>query len=102
MNFSEFERHLSAYIDDELTAEMRLEMEAFMDADETARAEFENHLSAWEAAQDSRVNYVSCDQDKRGSLGCRPNGTSCDSGLEVNRHDTCDEPDNDIPLISAA
>ncbi len=51
MNYAEFERHLSAYVDDELTAELRLEMEAFMDADETARAEFESHLSIWETAQ---------------------------------------------------
>lgn len=53
MNRSEFERHLSAYIDDELTVEIRLEMEAFMDSDEAARAEFESHQATWEAAQSS-------------------------------------------------
>ena len=55
---------------------------------------------AWAAADDASSNYVSCDQN--GTLGCRANGgTSCDSGLEVNRHGTCDEPGNDIPLIDA-
>lgn len=55
--------------------------------------------AAWAAADDASSNYVSCDQN--GTLGCRPNGSSCDGDLEVNRHGTCDEPGNDIPLIDA-
>lgn len=54
MNWSEFERNLSAYIDDELTAEARLEMEAFIDDNEEARGELESHLAAWETAQSAQ------------------------------------------------
>ena len=54
MTWAEFERNLSAYIDDELTPEARLEVEAFMDENEEARAEFESHQAAWEAAQMAR------------------------------------------------
>ena len=53
MKWSEFERKLSAYIDDEASPETRLEMEAFMDENEEARAAFESHLTVWEAAQSS-------------------------------------------------
>jgi hypothetical protein len=55
VNRAEFERHISAYIDDELSVETRREMEAFMDQDQEARAEFETHLAAWEAAQEVPV-----------------------------------------------
>ena len=44
------ERNLSAYIDDELTTEMRLEIDGHLDECDTCRAEFESQQMAWEAA----------------------------------------------------
>lgn len=44
------ERNLSAYIDDELTPDTRLEVEAHLDACERCRRDYETHLAAWEAA----------------------------------------------------
>ncbi len=50
MNCSTCERILSAYIDDELTNEARLEVEAHFDTCERCRKDYESHLLAWEAA----------------------------------------------------
>jgi len=50
MNCAACERNLSAYIDDELTTDMRLEIEAHLDECEKCRREFESHQAAWEAA----------------------------------------------------
>lgn len=44
------ERNLSAYIDDELTADSRLEVEAHLDACEGCRKDYKTHLAAREAA----------------------------------------------------
>lgn len=54
MNCAACERHLSAYIDDELTNDARLEIEAHLDECEGCRREFESHQAAWEAAQLAR------------------------------------------------
>jgi len=43
------ERNLSAYVDDELTTDVRLEIEAHLDECAACRAEFEGHQAAWEA-----------------------------------------------------
>ena len=50
MNCATCERNLSAYIDDELTTEVRLEIEAHLDECERCRGELESHQAAWEAA----------------------------------------------------
>ena len=50
MNCAACERNLSAYIDDELIAEMRREIEVHLDECEPCRAEFEAHQAVWEAA----------------------------------------------------
>jgi anti-sigma factor RsiW len=44
------ERNLTAYIDDELTSETRLEVEGHLEACERCRRDYETHLAAWEAA----------------------------------------------------
>lgn len=44
------ERNLSAYIDDGLTADTRLEVEAHLEACERCRRDYETHLATWEAA----------------------------------------------------
>ena len=49
MNCPTCERNLSAYIDDELTTDVRLEIEAHLDECATCRREFEAHQAAWEA-----------------------------------------------------
>ena len=54
MNCAACDRHLSAYIDDELTNDTRLEIEAHLDECERCRGEFESHQAAWEAAQLAR------------------------------------------------
>jgi anti-sigma factor ChrR (cupin superfamily) len=54
MNCAACERHLSAYIDDELTSEQRLELESHLDACDSCRAEFETHQAAWDAARSAR------------------------------------------------
>lgn len=51
MNCAACERHLSAYLDDELALESRLELEAHLDQCEACRGELERHQTAWEAAQ---------------------------------------------------
>lgn len=56
---------------------------------------------AWAAADDARANYGSCSMENRGSLGCRPNGSSCDGDLVVNRFNTCDEDGADILAIAS-
>jgi len=50
MNCFACERHLSAYIDDELSLETRLELEGHLDECARCRAEFEGHQAVWEAA----------------------------------------------------
>lgn len=50
MNCAACERNLSAYIDDELTTEMRLEIDGHLDECASCRAEFESHQTAWETA----------------------------------------------------
>ncbi|OGG54331.1 MAG: hypothetical protein A3F84_09215 [Candidatus Handelsmanbacteria bacterium RIFCSPLOWO2_12_FULL_64_10] len=44
------ERNLSAYIDDELTADTRLEVEAHLEACERCRRDYETHVAAWEVS----------------------------------------------------
>ena len=53
------ERNLSAYIDDELTQEMRLEVEAHLETCEGCREDYETHLAAWEAAGRLRAGTAS-------------------------------------------
>ena len=55
MNCFTCERNLSAYIDDEVTSEVRREVEVHLDECENCRQEYETHLSAWEVAGDMRV-----------------------------------------------
>ena len=55
MNCFACERNLSAYIDDELTPEMRLEIESHLDGCETCRKDYETHLAAWEAEGNLRA-----------------------------------------------
>jgi anti-sigma factor RsiW len=50
MNCYGCERNLTAYIDDELTSDTRLEMEGHLEACERCRRDYETHLAAWEAA----------------------------------------------------
>ncbi|MFC1526702.1 anti-sigma factor family protein [Candidatus Latescibacterota bacterium] len=50
MNCFTCERNLSAYLDDELPMDERLEVEAHLDECEACRGEFELHQKAWEAA----------------------------------------------------
>ena len=49
MNCFACERNLSAYLDDELPMDERLEIESHLDECERCRAEFESHQGAWEA-----------------------------------------------------
>ncbi|MBQ35118.1 MAG: hypothetical protein CME04_01900 [Gemmatimonadaceae bacterium] len=53
MNCFQCERNLSAYLDDELPMDERLEIETHLDGCETCRTEFESHQKAWEAAHQS-------------------------------------------------
>jgi anti-sigma factor RsiW len=55
MNCFTCERHLSAYIDDELPAPSRRELETHLDECPRCRAEFEAHQIAWEAAHQLRA-----------------------------------------------
>ncbi len=50
MNCFTCERNLSAYLDDELPMDERLEVETHLDECEACRAEFELHQKAWEAS----------------------------------------------------
>ncbi len=55
MNCFTCERNLSAYIDDELQNDVRLEIEAHLDTCDRCRQDYESQLSAWEAAGNVRV-----------------------------------------------
>ncbi len=55
MNCFTCERHLSAYIDDELPAQSRRELETHLDECPRCRAEFEAHQIAWETAHQVRA-----------------------------------------------
>jgi len=55
MNCFACERNLSAYLDDELPMDERLEIEAHLDECERCRAEFESHQGAWEAGSGVQV-----------------------------------------------
>ena len=58
--------------------------------------------TTYAAAQANKAAYTSCAAENRGTLGCDPNGGTCQGDLEVNVHGTCDDPDNsDNPLASA-
>ena len=50
MNCFQCERNLSAYLDDELPMDERLEIETHLDGCDACRAEFASHQTAWEAA----------------------------------------------------
>ena len=50
MNCFQCERNLSAYLDDELPMDERLEIETHLDTCEACRTEFASHQTAWEAA----------------------------------------------------
>jgi len=50
MNCFTCERNLSAYVDDELSPETRLEVEAHLAECEKCRQDYETHVVAWEAA----------------------------------------------------
>lgn len=50
MNCFQCERNLSAYLDDELPMDERLEIETHLDGCDTCRTEFESHQMSWEAA----------------------------------------------------
>ena len=53
MNCFACERNLSAYLDDELPMDERLEIEAHLDACERCRAEFESHQGTWEMGNEN-------------------------------------------------
>jgi len=55
MNCFTCENNLSAYIDDEITTDVRREMEAHLDTCETCHKEYETLLSSWELAGDMRT-----------------------------------------------
>jgi anti-sigma factor RsiW len=50
MNCATCERHLSAYVDDEVNVALRQEMEMHLDLCAACRADLQEHLAAWEAA----------------------------------------------------
>lgn len=47
--------NLSAYIDDELIADVRREMETHLDTCEKCRSEYESHMITWERANNMRT-----------------------------------------------
>jgi hypothetical protein len=55
MNCFQCERSLSAYLDDELPMDERLEVETHVDGCGSCRSEFDSQQAAWEAAQQSLV-----------------------------------------------
>ena len=55
MNCFTCENNLSAYIDDELTTDVRRDIEAHLDTCETCLKEYEALLATWELAGDMRV-----------------------------------------------
>ena len=77
MNCFGCERNLSSYLDDELSVEERLEIEAHLEDCEGCRAEFEAHQSAWEvagglqagAAPDGLWRGVEANLEEEGSSG---------------------------------
>ena len=54
MNCFTCERNLTAYIDDELQNDTRLEVEAHLDTCDRCREEYETQLASWEAAGNLR------------------------------------------------
>ena len=50
MNCFTCERNLSAYVDDQLSHDERLELEAHLSECESCRTEYESHQTSWEAA----------------------------------------------------
>ena len=54
MNCFTCDRNLSAYIDDELAPEQRLDLESHLEDCERCRKEYETHMTSWEAAEDLR------------------------------------------------
>lgn len=54
MNCFSCQKNLSAYIDDELTLDLRREVEAHLDTCQDCRTEYETHMAAWEAAGNLR------------------------------------------------
>ena len=77
MNCFGCERNLSSYLDDELSVEGRLEIEAHLEDCERCRAEFESHQAAWEvaggvqagAAPDGLWRGVEANLEEEGSSG---------------------------------
>ena len=55
MNCFTCEQNISAYIDDEVTPEVRREMEGHLSECDACRQEYETHLASWEAAGDMRT-----------------------------------------------
>lgn len=55
MNCFTCENNLSAYIDDEMTPDVRREIEAHLDGCEKCRKEYETLLATWELAGDLRT-----------------------------------------------
>ena len=58
MNCFTCERNLTAYIDDEVTSEVRREIEVHLDECEACRQEYETHLASWEVAGNMRTEAV--------------------------------------------
>jgi hypothetical protein len=58
MNCFTCERNLTAYIDDEVTSEVRREIEMHLDECEACRQEYESHLASWEVAGNMRTEAV--------------------------------------------
>ena len=56
MNCFTCERNLSAYLDDELPMDERIELESHLDGCETCRGEFESHQAAWETAHEATAD----------------------------------------------
>ena len=55
MNCFTCENNLSAYVDDELTTDVRRDIEAHLDTCEKCHQEYETLLSTWELAGDMRT-----------------------------------------------
>ena len=55
MNCFTCERNLTAYIDDELQNDVRLEVETHLDTCDRCREDYEGQLAAWEAAGNVRT-----------------------------------------------
>ena len=48
-------------------------------------------------AQDSNGIYIACQAENLGKQGCKPNGESCEAGLETNDFGVCDDPNSPLP-----